>query len=1048
MNADPLPLGAYDLTVDSETARALATLPAGWLAALRPCSDRSLVPRLIDVLQRELAVILDEVAAGTDGAERAATMVNGLISGLRRDAVMPLPVQVLDSIHRESEAPRLPAAGLTNPWLFTAGRGEPALLSELRHELATADRVDVLVSFITRSGVRKLLDVLQHATAIGANGEPRLKLRLLTTTYTGATDAEAVAQLARLPGAEVRVSLDGSRTRLHAKAWVLHRVSGSGSAYIGSANLSAAALLGGIEWTVKVPQRTQPDLFTRAATEFECLWQDPEFQRFHPDDPAQVQALVLALQRERGGGPNALQHTEIVAFDWVPRPFQRIMLERLQAERRSGRWRNLVVAATGTGKTVVAALDYRETCRVAGSPPTLLVIAHRIEILERTLATFRSVLRPLGITDFGNLLGGRHEPRHLNHLFATIDSVLARGLLAQPDRWHTVIIDECHRMGRESRFEQVVTTLQPRILLGLTATPERCDGHPITPHFDARPDGSPAVEMRLWDALDQQLVVPFEYHGCDDDLDLRQVEWGRADVQSQLASVIMAAPEARAQAVIAAWQAKVGDPRRCRALAFCVTVAHAQYMAQAFTRAGIPAACIHGDSPAAERSAAPDRLARGELSVLTTVDLYNEGIDIPSVDTVLFLRPTQSPVVFLQQLGRGLRHHVADSQRKESCLVLDFVGRHREDFRFDRLLGPLTGLTRSELVESVAHGFNRLPPGCHIHLESQTREQVLRNLKLAVQQSWRRLQAELRACIGLRGGREITLAGFLEEQALNLLDLYPNRAGGSGWMALRRACGLPTPPAGPNDEDLGRRCGWLLHIDDPAQIVCLRRVGEQGSSYQPNTPEAERRLRMLAYQVMDRSGHGGGPALLARLEAAPAIRQELIALADVLDARTEIAPRSLPGFPDLPLCLHAAYGRREILAALGLQGDGAPRLSNAGVEWIHADKLAAFFVTMDKSEGFHGRIAYNDCALSPQRFQWQTQTATSPTSEVGRRYLEAPANGWRFLLFVQDRKGEPFRAMGPVAGHREHHGSQPITIIWDLVEPIPQRFFQRWSPAR
>lgn len=1048
MPAASLPLGAYDLTLDGATAQALEHLPAGWQAALRSCPADNAVSRLVDVLRRELSNHLDAVADGEDGATRAVDLINGLIAGLRAEAAIPQPLRVLDSIHQDQTPPLLPVTGLMEPWLFTAGRGEPALLSELRRELRTTDRADVLVSFITRSGVRRLLDILSEATAVGPNGEPRLRLRVLTTTYTGATDAEAVAQLARLPGAEVRVSLDGSRTRLHAKAWVLHRNSCSGSAYIGSANLSAAALMGGIEWTVKVPQRTQPDLFARAATEFECLWQDPEFQHFNANDPTHVSALQAALRRERRGSGAPSDDAQILAFDWVPRPFQRLMLERLQNERRHGRHRNLVVAATGTGKTVVAALDYRRSCEQLGSPPTLLFIAHRLEILQRALATFRSVLRPLGISSFGALLGGGHEPDRLDHVFATIDSVVIRNLLAQPERWHTVIVDECHRMGHGTRFEHVVSSLRPRILLGLTATPERCDGHSIMPLFDARPDGSPAVELRLWDALDQQLVVPFEYHGCDDDLDLSRVEWGRPGEAAQVESVIMAEPEIRARSIIAAWQGKVGNPRHSRAIAFCVSVAHAQYMAEAFTRAGIPSACVYGETPSAERAAAPERLARGEVAVLTTVDLYNEGIDIPSVDTLLFLRPTQSPVVFQQQLGRGLRHHETDGHHKDSCLVLDFVGRHREEFRFDRLLGPITGLNRRELLDAVDRGFDRLPPGCHIYLEPQTREQVLRSLRLAMQQGWRRLQAELRAYACLSGDRDIGLAGFLADQALDVADIYPDRKGGSGWTALRRACQLPTPPVGSEDDDLGRRLGWLLHTDDPDQLACYQRVAEVGTAYQPTGEAETRRLRMLAYQMMDKAGVGGGAAFLARLANAPAIRQELGDLATYLDGRSDLESRPLPGFPDLPLCLHASYGRREILAALGLQGDGQARLSNAGVERIRSEKVEIFFVTLDKTEGFHGRIAYLDCALAPDRFQWQTQSATTPTSEVGYRYLEAPENGWRFLLFVQERKNLPFRAMGSLLRCLEHRGSKPMTIVWQMAVPIPQALFQRWSPAR
>ena len=170
------------------------------------------------------------------------------------------------------------------PWLFTAGRGTPSLLSELQRELGACDRVDILVSFITQSGVRKLLDILQGITAVDAHGRPATRLRILTTTYTGATEMQALDLLARLPGVEVRVSLDGRRTRLHAKAWIFHRDSGFGSAYVGSANLSAAAMMGGLEWTVKFTEQGQEELFARARANFETLWEDREFQRYDPEN--------------------------------------------------------------------------------------------------------------------------------------------------------------------------------------------------------------------------------------------------------------------------------------------------------------------------------------------------------------------------------------------------------------------------------------------------------------------------------------------------------------------------------------------------------------------------------------------------------------------------------------------------------------------------------------------------------------------------------------------------------------------------------------------
>jgi hypothetical protein len=235
----------------------------------------------------------------------------------------------------------------------------------------------------------------------------------------------------------------------------------------------------------------------------------------------------------------------------------------------------------------------------------------------------------------------------------------------------------------------------------------------------------------------------------------------------------------RARLVVNEWRRLASDASRSRALVFCVSVAHAEFMTDWLNRAGLPAACVVGTTSPEERRRAPQRLLSGELCALVTVDLYNEGIDLPMVDTLLLLRPTQSPVLFQQQIGRGLRL----APGKESCLVLDFVGQHRADFRFDRLLSSLTGLSRRELVDGVENGFGSLPPGCHIHLQRQTREQVLQGLRALTTQNWRRLKTELQTYAALRGRASVRLADFLHDQALELVTSTaqaPARAAAAG----------------------------------------------------------------------------------------------------------------------------------------------------------------------------------------------------------------------------------------------------------------------------
>ncbi len=1054
-----LPDGLYDLLLTEGLAKSLAAIDPSRtdVSALKGGAAEFLA----DVITRQLSTILDDVSDDeAEKAKRQLELVNGLLVMLRQrlagssadganaagevvDLVAP-PLRVLRAVQRDQQFPVSPEIGLGMPWLFTAGKGSPSLLQEIRRELASSDQVDILVSFITVSGVRKLQDVLQQITAKGAQqdgqAQPKTRLRILTTTYTGATEARALDELARLPGCEVRVSLDGRRTRLHAKAWLFQRKTGFGSAYVGSANLSGAALTGGLEWTVKLTQRAQEALFARAVAHFETLWADSEFQRYDPDNVEHRQALAAALGRESfGGEPSAT----ISFFDLQPKTYQLEMLEQLTTERAHGRNRNLLVAATGTGKTVVAAFDYRNACRIEGGRPRLLFLAHREEILRQALRTYREVLRD---PEFGDLLTGNHQPERWDHLFATIDSVTSRDLVATvgADHWHTVVVDECHRLAAD-RFDAFAKAVRPSVLLGLTATPERSDGQPIAPYFDSRPDGSPAVELRLWHALDLQLLAPFEYYACDDATDFSEVPWDRPGEREAVDNLVTG-NDVRAKLVINEWRRLASNARQSRAIVFCVSVAHAEFMTDWLNRASLPSACVVGTTASEERRRAPQRLSSGELCALVTVDLYNEGIDLPMVDTLLLLRPTQSPVLFQQQIGRGLRL----APGKESCLVLDFVGQHRAEFRFDRLLSSLTGLSRRELVDGVENGFGSLPPGCHIHLQRQTREQVLQGLRSLTSQNWRRLKTELQTYAALRGRSAIQLADFLHDQALELEDIYRTGTGQgrSGWTALKRDAGLIVAEPGPEEDYFSRRFGDLLHVDDPRRLDVMTAVASrQGSSPALNAEDALG-VQMLAYQIDGRHEQTAGhEAFLERLESHPAIAAELVELSALLQARSTLGVHPVPGLEDTPLCLHAGYGSREILTAVRWLTASRRVPFQAGTLSLLSRQTELLFVTLDKSEGYHDRIAYHDYAISAERFHWQSQNSAGPDTPGGRRYLESATNGWQFQLFVRPRKGEAYRACGPVM-LESAEGDRPMSIVWRLQTPLPARLFREFSVLR
>ena len=1054
-----LPDGLYDLLVTESLARSLAALDRS-RADLTTLTGGA-ADLLTDVIARQLASVLDDVpGADAEKARHQLELVNELLVLLRKqhlgksatraavagevvDLVAP-PLRVLRAVQRDLPFSASPEIALAAPWLFTAGKGSPSLLQEIRRELASSDQVDILVSFITVSGVRKLQDVLQQVTARGAHqhgmAQTKTRLRILTTTYTGATEARALDELARLPGCEVRVSLDGRRTRLHAKAWLFQRRTGFGSAYVGSANLSGAALSGGLEWTVKLTQRAQESLFARAVAHFETLWADNEFQRYDPDNLDHRRALAAALGRESIDGQPA---ATISFFDLQPKTYQQEMLEQLVTERAHGRCRNLLVAATGTGKTVVAAFDYRNTCRVEGGRPRLLYVAHREEILRQAVRTYREVLRD---PEFGDLLTGSHQSERWDHLFATIDSVTSRNLVATlgPNHWHSVVVDECHRLAAD-RFDAFARAIRPSVLLGLTATPERSDGQPIAQYFDARPDGSPAVELRLWHALDLQLLAPFEYYACDDATDFSQVPWDRPGEREAVDNLVTG-NDVRARLVINEWRRLASDARRSRAIVFCVSVAHAEFMTGWLTRTGLPAACVVGTTAPEVRRRAPQRLLGGELCALVTVDLYNEGVDLPMVDTLLLLRPTQSPVLFQQQIGRGLRL----APGKESCLVLDFVGQHRTEFRFDRLLSSLTGLSRHELLDGVENGFGSLPPGCHIHLQRQTREQVLQGLRAMTSQNWHRLNTELQTYVALRGRSTVQLAEFIHHQALDLGDIYraSTGQGRSGWTALKRDAGLLVGEPGLEEGYFSRRFADLLHVDDPRRLDVMAAVGaSQGSLTELDLDDALG-VQMLAYQIDGRHEQAAGhESFMERVSRHPTIAAELLELSGLLQARSTLGAHPVPGLDDTPLCLHAAYGAREILTAVGWLTASRRVPFQAGTLSLAIRKTELLFVTLDKSEGYHDRIAYHDYAISADRFHWQSQNSAGPDTPGGRRYLESSTNGWQFQLFVRQRRGDAYRACGPMK-LESAEGDRPMSIVWQLQTPLPARMFREFSVLR
>lgn len=1015
-----LPEGQYDAVVDLALSRAVAELPDQWQSTFDDLDDAEAPGRLAQHLATVLGRTLPDVDEG-----RRAELVNQLIELIGdRGAAVEAPPRRLTAISRPGlgTATTRPDIPLGQHDLLVNARGEPHLAAELKKELASADRVDLIVAFVRWYGVRLIIEELEEAVRRGA------LVRLLTTTFTGSTERRALDELTAR-GVDVCVSYDTQMTRLHAKSWVFHRDTGFSTAYVGSSNLTRTALLDGREWNVRLSRDASPALFQKIVSAFEAQWASGDYEPYDPDRfDAETQQLHVAEDAE-----TRLSGLELRAW-----PYQAEILDAIEVDREvHGSTHNLVVAPTGTGKTVVAALDYRRLQNQHGDL-SLLFVAHREQILRQSRRTFREAL---GDGAFGELLVGGHRPDEGRHVFASVQTLSAIGTdELDPSAFDIVIVDEFHH-AEASTYRRLLDHLQPRWLLALTATPERADG------LDIRrwTDGRTAFDMRLWHALDRQLLAPFQYFGLADVADLSEVRWQAGRYNADDLTRVYTATDARAHLILKQVHRIVADPREMKTLGFCATVEHAHYMAGVFNDRGLPAAAIDGTTPQAERERLIAQLQRGELTTIFSRDVFNEGVDIPEVDTILLLRPTESVTVYLQQIGRGLRRH----GNKPVCTILDFVAQYRKDYRYDLRLRALTGISRRELTTAAEDGFPYLPSGCHLELDRQAKEWVLQHLKEAVTASLPALRKELQ----LQAAQQLTrqappLGEFLEHSGVELEDVAK-----VGWTRLKRDTSLEARPGGDEDDRLQKGVRRLLHLDDTGRIDQLR--SWLTTDEPPALPtERDRRLAWMFLVIL--WGLKAAPSSMdeawAGLWASPALREELCDVLSLLRERITRPSLALPD-PDVPLRLHATYARDEILAAFGRLTPGVRYSHQAGPWWHEPAMTEVLFITLQKSDKeYSPTTQYLDYAISRELFHWESQNSTRIDSASGQRYLNQRTNGVRILLAVRSSKRDPwgttgaYTLLGP-ADYASHQGERPIAVTWKLQNPIPADVYEHFKVA-
>ncbi len=910
-----------------------------------------------------------------------------------------------------------PYTRLSQSELFTGNNTGISLESEIKKEILSADEICWLVSFIKYSGIRIFKKELEEFSKSGK------KLKIITTSYMGATDAKAVEYLASLPNTEIKVSYNVEHERLHAKAYLFLRNSQFHTGYIGSSNLSRSALTKGLEWNLKVTTQEIGHIIDKFQKTFETYWEDPEFEYYEKEkDRAK---LISSLKRQSSQGVNQIA----TFFDLKPYPYQEEILSKLDSERIiHNRNKNLLVAATGTGKTVISAFDFK---RFLNSNPNskFLFVAHRKEILEQAQKTFQHVLRD---SNFGDLWVGGYEPEKYDQLFASVQTLNSRlkNLELEKEFFDYIIVDEVHHIKAES-YRPILKRFNPQILLGLTATPERMDGGDISEDFYNKI----AAEIRLPEALNRKLLSPFQYFALSDSIDLTNVSWKNGKYEIKELTKLYTENDRRVGDILKNCEEYLTDVNDVQALGFCVSQEHAKYMASKFTLAGLKADfLISGNS--SDRSILRNRLSKKDINYLFVVDIFNEGVDIPEIDTVLFLRPTESLTIFLQQLGRGLRL----AENKDCLTVLDFVGNARPEYDFEHKFRALIGKTHTSVIKEIEDEFPHLPLGCSIVLQKKAKEIILKNIKEATEFRRPQLLQKIQN-FKHHSTRPLNLANFLEFHHLNIEQIYKK----GSWSRLCAEAGVIEDFSEPNEKEISNFISnRLISCNSISYLNFIKRLCETNFAFSSDSDIDRLKALMLHYDVWQVSGPDSGfdslQESLKQIAKNPVMRNEILEVIKYTIEEIDFVEKPVELEFSFPLKIHSRYNRNQILVAIRRHKFEKAKPSREGSSSEKSINTEALFVTLKKSDKeYSPTTMYEDYALNKHLFHWQTQNSASPNTPKGQAYIKSEKN---FLLFVREQNKDEYGfTMGYVflgkVEFQKYSGEKPMNIEWKLKEPMP-----------
>ncbi|MDF2648144.1 MAG: hypothetical protein K0Q73_3949 [Paenibacillus sp.] len=978
---------------------------------------------------------------------------------------LDMPLKAIHYRHDDLALPAYPEFFLSHPLLLTNSNTDPVhLFKALKYELMTADQAFFMVSFIRWSGLQLLIRAIDDFRREDASK----KIKILTSTYLKITEPKALRRLLELPNVETKVFESGN-VSFHTKAYLFERYSNLNTVIIGSSNLTYSALKTGHEWNVKLPGETNSSVYSNARNAFEAYWNNSKAVPLH-------EALIVAYEKEYNNKQVMLvnpylaaHHVDMVAkLEDISNPItefkaNKMQLEALQAldqTRKNGHDKGVVIAATGTGKTYLSAFDVRNF-----GARRMLFLAHRDEILESSRETFTKVF------DHPKLCGkltGHVKEWDRPFLFSTVQTLSREEVLSRFSEEHFdyIIVDEFHH-AEASTYKKVLDYFKPKFLLGLTATPDRMDGRDVL----ALCDHNVVYEIRLRDALKEGLLVPFRYFGLSDptvdytELDIQKGQF----IEKELVRVLNT--HERVEYIVDMIKKYGHDGSQMRALGFCATIEHARYMTEEFNRLGFNTGCLTGtDSPEQRQELIAQLEADNHpLQIIFTVNIFNEGVDIPKVNLILFLRPTESATIFIQQLGRGLRKVPG----KEYVTILDFIGNYQKSFIVPLALSGQhnhRAFDRDSLRIAIETEFADLPDGCFVDLEEISRQQILNKIDnirmdkdLWLMDIYNQFRREL--------GYSPEVTDFLYFEGAPSLHFFIAKYG--SWIETKRKMKDTTEfdqqiIDHPEILPFIKRIENMLPVKWPYEFSLLA-VALENKKVTISDIISDLQYR-FAVQVSEETHSNKIQKAMEKL-VTPLPKQDwsfgeysdgqftLSAYAESLISNEAfyhyINDRIEYGLAEFRriyrpniffesqknVVLYQNYTRNDLIYLFESEAkEGSWR---EGVSKVGEHIL--LFINLKKGEKVADHLLYHDYFVDQQHFHWQSQNATSHESQRGQEYIYHKSKGVHIHLLV--RKFEnmhgatlPFMYLGEI-DYISSHGDKPMNITWELHQPIPEALY-------